>query len=548
VSDTVDSRADAAPGTAAPGSFSRSASGLIRVAGSWDVFIFNIGLVSIGIAIAYNQYFGPSLYPGAAVWLSTLLATLGMLMVGTAFYLWSTIFPRSGGIYVFLSRSTHPSLAFVLTVVETLILLYYGALAAGLIVTVGLASFFATVGSVTDNGTLLDWAGSISGKAGVFWIGSTVLVIAGLLLASGTRRYFTVQKVLFLISSVGLVVLFAVMLFGSRNSFAANLSSLANLDYNQVISAATENGYLNQDFSFTKTVEFLVWPLLPLLGGVQSVGIAGEIKKVRRAQLLGMLGALIVSGIVIAVFALLSNKVFGATFQGAIGFNSLTGDVAHSTEGTMGAVPYFTVLAGILVDNAVLAVIIMATFVALIWFWVPAELAYATRTMIAWSFDRVAPDKLGYVSRRFNTPVVAIALSTAGAIFFMWLISYKAISLLTLVEALVIVWGIVLLSAIVFPWTKKSFYDRSPASAWKIGKIPVISITGALGLAFFVLVFVLLWRDENAAGPLVDAGSTGFWIVVGAIGAATIWYVANRAYRRSKGVDIDLAFRQIPIE
>ena len=46
--------------------FSRSASGLIRVAGSWDVFIFNVGLVSVGIAIAFNQYYGPSLYPGAA--------------------------------------------------------------------------------------------------------------------------------------------------------------------------------------------------------------------------------------------------------------------------------------------------------------------------------------------------------------------------------------------------------------------------------------------------------------------------------------------------
>lgn len=547
MSDTVDAGAEAGATTTAPGSFSRSASGLIRVAGSWDVFIFNIGLVSIGIAIAYNQYFGPSLYPGAQPWLSTLLATVGMLFVGTTFYLWSTVFPRSGGIYVFLSRSTTSSLAFVLTVVETIILLYYGALAAGLIVTVGLASFFATVGSVTDNGTFLDWAGSISGKAGVFWIGTTVLVIAGLLLASGTRRYFTVQRVLFAISTIGLVVLFFVMLFGSRNSFSENLSSLANLDYQQVISTATDNGFVPDNFDFWKSVEFLVWPLLPLLGGVQSVGIGGEIKKVRRAQLWGMLGALAVSGIVIAIFALLSNKVFGYTFQGAIGFNSLSG-LEQSTETSIGAAPFFTVLAGILVDNAVLAVIIMATFVALIWFWVPAELAYATRTMIAWSFDRVAPDKLGYVSRRFNTPVVAIAISTAGAIVFMWLIAYKGIALLTLVEALMVVWGIVLLSAIVFPWTKKSFYDRSPASAWKIGKVPVISIAGVLGLAFFVFVFVLLWRDRNAAGPLVDVDNTGFWIVVGAIGAATLWYIGNKLYRRSKGVDIDLAFRQIPIE
>ena len=68
------------------GVFSRPASGLIRVAGSADVFIYNVGLVSVGIAIALNQYYGPSLYPGAGIWLSTLLAALGMLAVAATFY------------------------------------------------------------------------------------------------------------------------------------------------------------------------------------------------------------------------------------------------------------------------------------------------------------------------------------------------------------------------------------------------------------------------------------------------------------------------------
>src|SRR3990170_7787488 len=102
-----------APSSASPGVFSRPASGLIRVAGASDVFIFNVGLVSIVIAIAFNQFFGPSLYPGVAVWLSTLLAMLGMLFVAATFYAWSVTFPRSGGVYVSLSRTTNPGLGFV---------------------------------------------------------------------------------------------------------------------------------------------------------------------------------------------------------------------------------------------------------------------------------------------------------------------------------------------------------------------------------------------------------------------------------------------------
>ena len=97
---------------AAPGVFSRKASGLVRVGSTLDVFIFNVGLVSVGIAIAYNQYYGPSLYPGAQPWISTLLAAAGMLFVAAAFYCWSVVFPRSGGVYVFLSRTINPGVAF----------------------------------------------------------------------------------------------------------------------------------------------------------------------------------------------------------------------------------------------------------------------------------------------------------------------------------------------------------------------------------------------------------------------------------------------------
>ena len=436
---------------ASPGVFSRPASGLIRVAGSWDVFIFNVGLVSVGIAIALNQYYGPSLYPGVAVWLSTLLATLGMLFVAATFYGWSMTFPRSGGVYVSLSRAVSPGIAFVWSLMETIILTYYAALASSLIVTVGLSSFFATIGFIAENETFATWAANVASPAGIFWIGTGVLVLAGALLTSGTRRYFTVQKVIFVVAVLGTAVLAGVMLFGSQATFEENLARLTGLEYQAVIETALANGWEQSGFSWATTVAFLVWPLLPLLGGVQSIGIGGEVKQVRRSQMYGMLGAIVATGLVIALFDVLANNAFGYDFQGAVAFNSLSGLTDASTEATVGAAPWFTVLAGILTDNILLAVIIMATFVAWIWFWVPAELAYTTRTMIAWSFDRVAPSGLGYVSQRVHTPVVAIWLSTAVAVVFMWLIAYQAINLLTLIEALVVVWGTAMLAAVLVP-------------------------------------------------------------------------------------------------
>jgi amino acid transporter len=241
----------------------------------------------------------------------------------------------------------------------------------------------------------------------------------------------------------------------------------------------------------------------------------------------------------------LSDKAFGYDFQGAIAFNSLTGSGA-----TTPSAPYFTTLAGILTSNVVLAVVIMAVFVAWIWFWIPAEIAYTTRSMIAWSFDRVAPDRLGYVSNRFHTPVVAIGLSTAGSIVFMWLIAFKSIAFLTLVEVLLVVWGTVMVSAMIFPILRRQLFEASPARRVRLGGVPLMCIAGGLSAIFFGLMIYLLWNDPIAAGPLFtsDHLSTEFWIIVGAVIAGTAWYVGVKLYRRRQGLDLDLAFQQIPIE
>jgi amino acid transporter len=374
-------------------------------------------------------------------------------------------------------------------------------------------------------------------------------LLAGVLLVTGTRRYFSVQKVQFAIAVIGMLIVAQVLQLGSRSSFKTNLHHLTGLTYNGVIATARAKGFVTAHPDFWNSVKFMIWPLLPLLGAVQSVGIGGEIKKVNRNQFLGMVGAVVATTALIAVFALLAGNAFGNTFQGAIGFNSISGFTHASTEASIGASPYFTVLAGILTDNVVLAVIIMATFVAWIWFWVPAEIAYTTRTMIAWSFDRLAPDRLGYVSKRFHTPVVAIGLSTGIAIVFMWAIAYKSISLLTLIEPLLVIWGTTMLMAVVFPRTRKRFFEASPAGAFKLGGLPLMSVMGALTVAFFGLALVLLWRDKIAAGPLIAHHlPTDFWILASTVGAGVLWYVGNRLYRRRHGVDIDLAFKQIPIE
>jgi len=377
----------------------------------------------------------------------------------------------------------------------------------------------------------------------------SLIVPSGLLMTSGTRRYFVVQRVLFAIAMGGLAVLAVLLAFASRDAFTANLSSLGGLDYAKVISTAEANGFSHQGFSLSASVSFVVFGWFALGAAVNSVALGGEIKRVRRSQLVGMFGALVCCALVISLFDLLATRAFGDTFQGAVAFNSINGVADASTESTVGASPYITVLSGILAGNIPLAVIILFTFVVWIWFWIPALVCYGTRSMIAWSFDRVAPDPLGYVSERFHTPVVAIWTFVVGGATFLWLVAYQDIAFLTMVEVLIAVWLVVLLAAMIFPYLRRGIYQTSPVSRLRLFGLPLMTITGFIALVYLGWVGYLMWNDPIAAGPLIKSPPPlEFWIVAGAIAVGALWYVGIKAYRARRGIDLRLAFQQIPIE
>jgi len=55
---------------------------------------------------------------------------------------------------------------------------------------------------------------------------------------------------------------------GRRATFQANLKELTGLDYAGVIATAKQNGYQTGSLNLGTSIQFLVFPLLPLLGAV----------------------------------------------------------------------------------------------------------------------------------------------------------------------------------------------------------------------------------------------------------------------------------------
>src|SRR5213080_1000813 len=187
--------------------FLRKASGLIKSASNTDVFIYDIGLVSIGLGLGFLLFFGPAVYLGGNMYVATLIAGAAMLLVGLGMLTWTITIPRSGGIYNFGTRSMWPPLAFTLSFVEVSAWLFYGSFGAVYLAQLGIAPAVTAIGILSGNSGLESFgAVQLAGHWGTFIIGSTALIIGAIILASGMRRFFFTQKVMFIVACLGTLV------------------------------------------------------------------------------------------------------------------------------------------------------------------------------------------------------------------------------------------------------------------------------------------------------------------------------------------------------
>lgn len=528
--------------------FLRKASGLIKTASNTDVFIFDIGLVSVGIGLGGLLLYGPGVYLGANLYVAVLLAGLGMMLIGLGMLCWTVTIPRSGGIYVFATRSMWPPLAFMLSFGEASAWLFYSAFGAYWITTIGIAPAVTVVGIVAHSHSIITAGTDLSSKGWIFGIGAALEIIGAGLLISGMRRFFLSQKVVFAVAVIGTLVLIGALAAASRGSFVHTYNALMGPQlhlgrdaYHGTIKAAATHGWSNPGFTWSQTLKASNWAFLPLIGAAFSISIGGEIKQVARGQGFGIVGAIIGSVVIwLIVFALVYH-VMGYTFLSAATYSSLNGVSAAATPVT----PWITLLAGIMTHSTVLTIVISLGFVAWIWLWVPSQVAYGNRAIMAWSLDRLFPDRFSRVSERTHTPVPAIALATVVAIGFLALFTFTTYFLtVVFIEVGVAAWTITLAAGTIFPYRRPELYEKSPISTIRPFGVPIMTLACGLGTVAGIAYFVDLFFDGFAAGHSWHSLS----ILLGWFAAGFVIYWTMKLYRARHGVNVDLAFRDIPVE
>src|SRR5919202_6487556 len=113
--------------SAAPQLFTRNATGLVRELSAFDAFNLVFSAVLIPVGITQVMGFAPQFWPHANMLLAFAIATPLVACFGLVYLYFTIVMPRSGGDYVWVSRTLHPSLGFIVNFSLTFVFLTWVA-------------------------------------------------------------------------------------------------------------------------------------------------------------------------------------------------------------------------------------------------------------------------------------------------------------------------------------------------------------------------------------------------------------------------------------
>ncbi len=524
--------------------FSRQSSGLIRLASPFRTYAFNLGFAGLTYTV-YIFLLMSATYPQANIFLALIIATVGFTALALVYSMLSAAMPRSGGDYVYVSRTFHPAIGFVTNFAIAMALIFFVAQGAFLMSQFIFSSFFSTLGSILGNDTLISIGAALAGPTLSFVVGTIMILGFSVLVAVGMETYYKFQGISFVIGAVGIVAMIVVLLISSQsdfvtafNNYAQNTADLPN-GYQSILDSARAAGYTTGGHDWSQTFGITG---IALLTGMGTAFIGGEVKRVKKSQLIGMVGGTLTVGLVVLIVAMLLWKTVGLEFNGAASYLYLN----NPNEYPLPIAPVFTTWATILSGNVLSLLLIMAAFVIWSYFFLPQNIIVVSRMILAWSVDQLVPAKLGEVSRQRFTPVIAITVVAVLAEVLLAVYAFTPyFSALAALIPFTIGLLAVSLAGVVFPYLPRTreIYEKS-GIRYSLAGIPLLTLAGIVSSAYFLTaLYYELTHPELGYNNPVSLGFTAFTLVVPAI----IYLIARWAAAR-RGLDLEKTFAEIPPE
>ncbi len=550
----------AATGLAAtPEVFVRKSSGLVRVMSPRSAFIYNV--LTMGLIFPWTYLWAPGALPGGQMVWGILLAMVLEIPIALAYVWLSTAFPRTGGDYVFQSRVLGGGIAFTIVFSGFVIwILQWVALSGWLLAALGFAPLFLGLGASLGNQSLISLSTWFTTPVGIVVTSIANALVALLILSSGFRNYVRLQRVMW----VAILLAFATMLIvlvttnpataaTKLDAFSAAIGGSPTFTADSIAAAQSGGVDLNPSFSLLATL--LVAPIAwtSLQWATYSSQQNGEIKSAGsfQSQAFIIIGSLVLTGVLLAILAVVLENAIGTQFLYVAGAGYWgTADVSLA-----GSYLWPNIIATAIANNPIVTLLIAAGFILNGHQIVHNCYIGMTRVMVAMSFDRLLPEWVSRVSERFHTPVNAHVVYFIASIPVIWLYNNfaygagdNAVSWASLTLGVTFACGYVFvvtaLAGALMPFRAKAAYQASPGSRYTIGGFPLVTVVGLLGSATGV-VFLYLFLTNDQLGLTSQLAYT---VVGGVLLFSAAWYLIAKTVRRSGGVDVTYAFKEIPPE
>jgi amino acid transporter len=526
-----------APPSAA-GTFTRKSSGLVRQVGTGDTFFY--GMMQVAVAYVVFTIAFWVLYPGASMELATIIVLVGAIGLGLVYALFSSVYPRSGGEYVFLSRTTRPAIGFVSSFIMMFWQSYYFGVNGAFLALYGLGPLFSMLGIQLESQSLTD-VGTFFGKDyGIFLTGASVVLFFAVIQTRGLGLYFKIQKwaSFVMLGSLGITLLVLLLTATGVIDFQSQFDNVAGSgSYHKVITDATAEGInLHPGFKLGPTLQFMIWPAFSLFFAVLSVSFSGEIKNVKRGQLIGITSAMVVSALLLVAIMFLGRTAVSTDWL--IAANSV------GEKFPLGVEPFINVLTMIAGGNWLLSIVMDLWIILIIMFVAGTTLVYSSRAMLAWGLDGMAPKSLSAVSEKHHTPGAAIAATSVIALGCLAVFSFTdQFRILSGLGGMGAVFFVMCVVGALFPYVKRNTFEASPA-AIRVGGIPLITIAGTIGAIFLGYLVTRSFVDDAFGAN----STTTIYTNIGVLVVGILWYLVARAVRAKEGVDMGKRFAEIPVE
>jgi basic amino acid/polyamine antiporter, APA family len=545
---------------AMPEVFVRKSSGLVRVMSPSSAFIYNV--LTMGLIFPWTYLWAPGALPGGQLVWGILLAMILEIPIALSYVWLSTTFPRTGGDYVFQSRVFGGGIAFTVVFSGFVIwILQWVALSGWLLATLGFAPLFLGLAASTGNASLVDISTWFTTATGIIVTSVVNAALALVILVSGFRNYIRLQRVMW----IAILVSFGTMLLvlfltptadvpGKLDSFSAAIGGSASFTADATAAATTAGIDLNPAFSLLATLLIAPIAWTSLQWATYSSQQNGEIKSAGsfRDQAFIIIGSLIMTGLLLALLAFVLQNTVGTQFLYVAGAGYWSG-VGEAT--LAGSYLWPNIIATALANNVLVTLLIAFGFILNGHQIVHNCYIGMTRVMLAMSFDRLLPEWVSRVSDRLHTPVnahVVYFVASIPVILLYNLFSYgtgdDTTSWASLTLGVTFACGYVFvataLAGALLPFRAKAAYDASPGAKYTLGGVPLVTVIGLLGAAFGV-AFLYLFLTNDQLGLNTQLAYT---VVGGVLLFSAAWYFVAKAVRRSSGINVDYAFKEIPPE